>query len=64
MWTYHINKGIIKHVDLLINFRRDFMNEPEMMKELTKIQKKFDACEHKGNANVYLAGSWFKRFKR
>lgn len=35
------------------------MNESEMMKELTKIQKKFDACEHKGNTNVYLAGSWF-----
>lgn len=33
------------------------MNESEMMKELTKIQKKFDACEHKGNTNVYLAGS-------
>lgn len=35
------------------------MNESERMKELAKIQKEFDAREHKGNANVYLAGSWF-----
>ena len=35
------------------------MNESEMMKELAKIQNEFDAREHKGNANVYLAGSWF-----
>lgn len=35
------------------------MNESEMMKELAKIQNEFDAREHKGNTNVYLAGSWF-----
>ena len=35
------------------------MNDSEMMKELAKIQKEFDAHKHKGNANVYLAGSWF-----
>lgn len=35
------------------------MTEKEMITELTKIQQDFDARKHKGNANVYLAGSWF-----
>ncbi len=35
------------------------MEEKQLIKKLSIIEKEFDSRKHKGNANVYLAGSWF-----